>query len=349
MTRIGKAPPDCPREYEAIYRTDFPLVQLGRLFAPRVIGHERAKRALCIVLASMDDMHGSRGRVSALLHGPAGGAKTTLIEYAAAVANTEVYSPTLTPGSLTIDFRDRKTGAFSQVHDQEFQLFALDETDKLDRKLYKHFLRAMEQGRIAVPSKSGAGDEEDGTGPVDEATVIPAHIRVIATANNIELLPGPFLDRFDYQMLVKPPKANEAKLVVEGISKSFMAEDRSQLGPSDDPAYLRGYFRWVRKYTPTFDPEERKYAIMVLAHVLRTEAGLPLRLRQYEAVFRTAYALARIRHEPVTVERVMDAVECVFYHRDWDGTFSRLKDVLGILRRKPGEKPIGLQAKTPLA
>jgi len=334
-SKPGKGPPI--EEYARLAAEHFALNKVSARFAPKIIGHERAKRALILTLLSVNDWGGSRGRIHCLLTGPPGSGKTTLIETAARISEIEVLSSRLSPGSLTVDFRkdvEENQGAFGQAHRLDGSgVFAIDEFEKVPPESLKHFLRAMESGVIAVPGN-------------DDIVVIPTHWRLIAAANSQDNLIPELVSRFDFKVNVPLPTKGQAESVIDGISQTFMqgvgehampeADLGSRIDQSDaipEEAWLRGFISWAREFTPQFSPEERRHSARVLKQVLHAEDEGHLQLRGYEAVYRIAFALARLRRRDVSVEIVMDAVEILRSERNWGPRFERQRELLTLLRK----------------
>jgi replicative DNA helicase Mcm len=319
-------------EYEALSKDNFVLYRLADRLAPKIIGADLVKRAIVLALVSVDDAQSVRGRLHLLLHGPPGSAKSSLIEAAAKVADLEVLSSRTSPGSLTVDFRNYKEGAFAAAHHSDFQCLFVDEFEKVPRDSLKHFLRAMEEGEIAIPS----GEAYGGT------HLMRTHWRLFATANTLEGLAPELLDRFDFKVLVTRPDKPQARRIVEGIAAGFMragaplseSADVPKESVLDNQLFLRGYVKWARSYVPEFPDEERQHAARLFQRMV--DAFLPgeYSMRSFESVLRCAYALARIRRVPVTVERIVEAVDIVHPGRHWERLLAATLDAVEMLRAR---------------
>lgn len=316
------APPTNTEEYERIAAYPYPLHALSKRFAPHIVGLERAKRALVLSMASADDSATSRGRIHVLLHGPPSTAKTSLLYALAREAETDVFSQRISSGGLTLDFRTGKVGVFGALHDTEFQVVCLDELDKVPPEVADLLLSAMENGQITY-----AGGGQSGT--------IPAHLKVAAAANDASSLSQELLNRFDYRIFVPLPRRAEAGRIVDAMARGFMRPP----GAGTEAGFVRGYLRWVHDIRPAFDDRERALAAHVFRVLVGTEPGEEVSLRPYQAVLRSAFAVARIERGDVTAERVMAAVELLYPERDFSDRFGALRGLLRFLRKSGRRAP----------
>ena len=286
-------------EYAAIAAGD-PLQYLVDNFAPQVIGLEKAKRALIMSLASGEDGERERRRIHVCLWGPPGTAKTLLLQAAARQADTSVLSPRTSIGGMTIDFRGGKIGIIGKIHDTPYQLFPIDEMEKLEPEVLDQLLTAMESGVIQYAGSRGSG-------------AIPAHIRVIAAVNSTEGLSRELVDRFDYQIKIPAPSRAQAHQVVHGITRSFMTK-RTETG-EPERFVVREFLEEARKHEPAFTSGERRLAELIFRMLINTETENKNRLRKFPGILRTAYTLARIRNTDLTAYRVLEAI--ALQYPDW--------------------------------
>lgn len=304
--------------FESISSSVDPLHELAKHFAPHIVGLSHAKKALLLSLLSVDDAEGSRGRIHALLYGGPGSGKSTLVEAAAKEVGVEVLGSRTSPGSLTIDFRNRKTGALGAAHHVGY--LVIDEFEKVERSSLKHFLRAMEEGQLSVPAGE---DQGDGQG----AEPIPMHWRLLATANDIgglsDTLPE-LLDRFDFKLKMNPPTLQQAQHVVGGMMENFR---RPRFDQQERYGFVGSFLQWAKTWTPELPEVEARFARHIGQSVLANmPAGSEVRMRSFESVMRVAFAMARVRRIDVVAELVMDAFE--FLNPGW-----HFEEQFGTLRR----------------
>lgn len=263
---------------------------LTQLLAPGVEGLELAKRAIILSMVSLDDRGSDRGRLHTLLYGPPGTAKTSPVKFAADMAGAPLFSPKTTEAGLTADLRNGNPGALPRMHETAYQLFAVDELDKMPSKNLEHLLQSMSDGEFTASSAS-------------VMETFDAEVRVLATANRTEGFAPELLDRFDFAVYVPRPDQEAAQEIMESVTGGFMQEG------GKEEAYqqaLKMYLDRARCYHPKFADQERARVSTVIRNSIEDD---DVCIRSKVAVLRVAFALARVELSPVQVEHAEQAID----------------------------------------
>lgn len=278
-----------------------PLEYLASRFAPGIIGMERAKQCLMMALASANDTRHERQRIHVLLYGAPGTAKTSLLLAAAHEIDASVFGPRMSTGGFTIDFRGGRVGLIGKIHESAYQVLALDEIDKCDGNTLDNLLTIMETGSVPYAGGGGSGH-------------IPAHIRVVAAANDRDALSRELLERFDYQVHVPLPTKAQAHRVVRGLTANYLSHPVKPdlTGPSE----VRQILDEARARNPAFNAEERRLTELIFRMLIDSEPDDKVRLRPYPGMLRTCHALARLNGSDMTARLLLEGVDLLY--PDWN-------------------------------
>ncbi len=209
----------------------------GGDFMENVIGLEKEKRIVRAVVLSEKPTH-------LLLVGPPGSAKSVILDEIANLAPcSRASGGTSTNSGITKVLVDDKLGADRLV---------IDELDKASKEEYRVLHDAME-GRVDVMKHNQNASRE-------------VSLRVYASANDIEIIPGPIRDRFTVVSL-KPYTPQEYKAVVTGVLvqegvEPPMARYIADLAESTGARSVR-QARTVGR-TAGGDPEQAKFMVTQL-------------------------------------------------------------------------------------
>lgn len=301
--------PDKAAEFREIGEARFPLFALGERLGAGLVGLGRARQALAVALLSLADSPGARNRCHVLLYGVPGSAKTSLCQAAADVVEAEIMSPRMSPAALSYDFRNGQIGALGLAHRTGF--FLIDELEKVAPETLVHLFGAMETGKYTVAGKRGP-------------LTVPASVRVLATANEIESLPAPLLDRFDFRIRLARPSPAVAERIVRGLVDQASGNGIPTAG---NDFWWRQYKAWCERFTPgpptVLERSRIRAALGLILRSLGPDA--PTDLRRLASVLRVGKVLARIRRGPLTVERVIEAASVTFPSVDFGPSLSALR------------------------
>jgi len=278
--------------YQKFDEIDNPLSFFSNYVAPHLVGeqYDLIRKAVLLMLASDND-HNARRRIHILLYGAAGTGKTEVLlwlkynmgvnfisHYTTEVGLIgDVSSGYVTPGELA-----RSDGG----------VLAIDELDKFNKKDLNALLEAMEEGEYRIRK-----------GKVD--VTFNAMVRVIATVNDVKVLPMPLRDRFDFIFHVQKPSRDERIATVERIIDSWLGNIEKY-----SPRVLQLYLEYIKDFEPSMvNPREvKKY----LAEYIK-ETTMPVERMSYRSfelsILRIAYAIAKFERKDVTLEHIKKAIK----------------------------------------
>lgn len=152
---------------------EVPPVDVKSLFRD-VVGHERAKKMLRLIIEAHDSKTGKPRRAGALLVGPPGSAKSALCEDIQKLPGSHYYS---CASSIT------RSGIVSFVLSEKPRFLILDELDKIDRHDIAPLHALMESGVVTRLQAKSIGR-------------VTLTTKVFATANETRPIPAAILSRF---------------------------------------------------------------------------------------------------------------------------------------------------------
>jgi len=270
-----------------------PLEILSEFIAPHLIGEEwkDIRKAILLMMATQNDGR-QRMRLHTLLWGKAGTGKTefllTLQEiFGEVIINAEHTSKV----GLVGDARGGLTPGL--LADYDGHLILLDEVDKMSGKDQAGLLQAMEEGYYTIVK--GKHRER-----------FRAEVRVVATANNLNKITRPLLDRFDFVFEVKTVPREERAKSVKTIVENFFGN-----GEMKGIRVLKAYLNWIRDFEPLI--EERNVAVvveMLKKYILMTRTAIDdVSYRNLEcSILRIAYAMAKLEKSNIEPRHVEEAI-----------------------------------------
>ncbi|KAH9385733.1 DNA replication licensing factor MCM5 [Nematocida major] len=288
-----------------------------RSISPEVFGHDDVKLALACALfggvqRTFEDGVRVRGDVNVLLLGDPGIAKSQMLKFLSGVSPRGVYTSGkgASAAGLTASVCRDKTGAFhlegGALVLADGGLCCIDEFDKMQEKDRVAIHEAMEQQTISI-SKAGI------------VTSLPSQCAVVAAANPVfgryDESRGPaenidfgvtILSRFDLIFVLRDTMQRDKK-VAEHVIKRLAGGQTGGVSTEE----LRAYVTYARTIQPAMEEEasQRLQAFYVQTRRRAGGAGVPITVRQLEAVARVSEALARMCLETVvTASHVEEAI-----------------------------------------
>jgi len=280
-------------EFERIIKEHDPLEYFSRYIAPEVVGeqYEPIKKAILLSLATHYDK-AKRTRIHVLLVGPPGTAKTEILKFLhlklwAALVNGEYASKV----GLTGDARGKEVtpGLLAQY---DGNVVCIDEVDKLSVKDQGGLLQAMEEGYYTIVKAK-------------HRAKFRAEVRVIASANDINKITKPLLDRFDFVFELKNPAREERKKNIGALVDQFFGAYQA---PSIQILY--DYLQWISNFEPRVEEIDKIKEVM-RAYIELTNQNLEEKsYRSLElSILRVAYAIAKLSRQNVNAEHVVKAIK----------------------------------------
>jgi len=270
-----------------------PLELLSQFIAPHLIGEEwkDIRKAILLMMATQNDGQ-QRMRLHTLLWGKSGTGKTELLLalqeiFGGIIVNAEHTSKV----GLVGDARGGMTAGL--LADYDGNLVLLDELDKMGGRDQAGLLQAMEEGYYTIVK--GKHRER-----------FKAEVRVVATANNINKITKPLLDRFDFIFEVKTMPREERAKGVETIVENFFGN-----GEKKGIKVLRAYLDWIRDFEPMIEEGDIPVVVeMLKKYILLTKTAIDeVSYRNLElSILRIAYAMAKLEKSNIKPRHIEEAI-----------------------------------------
>ena len=271
-----------------------PLNVLSEFIAPHLIGEEwkDIRKAILLMMATQNDGR-QRMRLHTLLWGKAGTGKTELL-----LALQEIFGGIIVNAEHTskVGLVGDARGGFINpglLADYDGNLLLLDETDKMSGKDQAGLLQAMEEGYYTIVK--GRHRER-----------FKAEVRVVATANNINKITKPLLDRFDFIFEVKTMPREERAKGVKTIVENFFGN-----GEKKGIRVLRAYLDWIKDFEPMIEEGDIPVVVeMLKKYILLTKTAIDeVSYRNLElSILRIAYAMAKLEKSNIKPRHIEEAI-----------------------------------------
>lgn len=280
--------------------------------APSIFNMDHVKEAIIYLLFAgvRKEISGTqvRGDIHILLVGDPGLAKSQLLKYAVSVAPRGVYTSGksasgvgLTAAVVNDDFGGQgwslEAGAMPLANNG---VVGIDEFEKMSKEDRSSLHEAMEQQTVTI-AKAGilatlmtrcavlaAANPRDGR--FNEFEPLPEQIN----------MPPSLLSRFDliYFLVDKAEPAHDAEMSGKLLNSYMTWQDpKTTRKAYIDSTFLRKYIGYARRFNPVLTPEAG--AILEEYYLAQRKkskpGGIPITIRQLEAISRIAESSARIR------------------------------------------------------
>lgn len=258
--------------------------------APTVKFRPRAKQAILCMLASPDDLNGTKGRTNAIIYGPPGTGKTAfknfLVEEFGAFS---IDGARVSRADLTYN---KNTGADGLLVRAHKGLAVIEEADELDPDALGAALTSLgESGHIEI-----------------QDIRLPAKVRGIMLGNyesrdDIVVRHSEALfNRFEFVLYF-----DRLNLVERDAAIDWQYDQFRQRKQPTETADLKKFIAWVRE----FDPEVPDAVLFRIKEYKSDHINAFENVREGISVLNVAYVIARLNHRDVTLADYEQAFELV--------------------------------------
>lgn len=276
-------------------REGHPLDYLSQFICPQLVGKEwiNIRKVLLLQLLTKNDSN-YRMRLNTLLEGEPGTGKTEVMLWwrenlEGILINGELCSKT----GLVGDARGNRVTP-GLLADYDGHMILVDELDKMNMKDSNGLLQAMEEGQYFIVKGK-------------HRQPFKAEIRVIASVNEIDKVPKPLLDRFDFVYKCTTASREERAEQVQMIVDSFIGKNEEETN------ILKAYVRWLGDFEPKIMPEDVADVVETIRTYIKKAKGVKIEKVSYRSlewsVLRIAHALTKLQKK--NIER-KDAEEAFF-------------------------------------
>jgi len=280
--------------FEQLASEKNPFEFLSRYICPELVGKDfdMIRKATLLLLVTEVDYH-CRHRLHELLWGEAGTGKTVFLSWIEKqLQGVKINAEMTSKIGLVGDARGGKiTPGLLAEYDGNIVL--IDELDKMNAKDQNGLLQAMEEGEYMIVKGR-------------RRVKFRAEIRTIASANEIDKISRPLLDRFDFIFsLSKLPREERAKHTPR-LVKNFLGQVEEQ-----EIAVLKAYLEWIQDFEPTITEEDLdKIVEMIQTYILKTHTNIdPISFRNLEhSILRIAYAMAKLEKKNIMTGHIKRAI-----------------------------------------
>lgn len=305
-----------------------PLDNLARSLVPEVYGNDMVKRAIVLqmvkgVAKERSDGSFSKEDIHILLSGDVGIAKSvTLRAVTGRMPKSRMVVGTKTSrvGLGAMAVKDELTNTWSlevgALVLSNGSILCLDEIDKMYKEHLSDLLEPMSGGTVTI-NKAGI------------SATLPARTSILASANpihgNYDLsqplakqidLPTPIINRFDLIfILIDRPNSDFDSNAVKHIFQSY----KSKPIPDISPELFKKYVTYCKKLKPKLKDELEEMLANFYVNVRQSSSrqetkdkGIPVNLRNIEAIIRLAEAHAKLRLSEWVEKKDLDVAKEIF-------------------------------------
>ncbi|MBS3748146.1 MAG: AAA family ATPase [Candidatus Thermoplasmatota archaeon] len=272
-----------------------PFELLSKYICPELVGEKwrMIRKSTLLLLVTEVDLH-CRHRLHELLWGDAGTGKTVMLSWIEKnIQGVKINAEMTSKTGLVGDARGNSiTGGL--LHQYDSNIVCIDELDKMNARDQNGLLQAMEEGEYMIVK--GKKREK-----------FRAEIRAIASANELEKITKPLLDRFDFIFyLEKPSRSNRAEHT-PNLVKTFLGKNQEQ-----EINILTSYLEWIKDYEPTVRNEKvlEKIIRLIQLYIHDTHTDIDaISFRNLEhSILRISYALAKLEKNNIETKHVKEAI-----------------------------------------
>lgn len=278
-------------KWETILTGNNALSYFSNQISPKVVGEsmQRAKKAILLSLASVQDQFSDRGRVHVLMVGPPGTAKTALGEWLSYTLGIQSASLRTSAVGLT-GFAGGNEIIPGILPQADGEAVFLDELDKLKREDMQGLLDAAASGSVVIH-----------VGKIHAR--LSARVRIIAAANKMDNFPPEIVDRFDTIINMEEYSLDEEKEIASQIAKRWFMEKEGAYGEE-----LKAYLTWNKNYVPTIGEEVRDKMQQIIALYIDLDENIRGSMRKKESIIRLAFTIAKLNRRELQPSDLIEAI-----------------------------------------
>jgi len=280
--------------FERILAESDPIEVFSRYLFPEIVGeqYDFVRKAVLLMLVTQYDT-AKRNRIHILLVGEPGCGKTEILSWVAQkfygiFVNAEHTSKV----GLTGDARGKEVvpGVLAEAHGR---ILCIDELDKMSSNDQSALLQSMEEGVYTIVK--GLHRQR-----------FNAEVRVLASANKIENISKPLLDRFDFVIRLEHPDKEQRIRMADKLIEEFF-------GFYEPPKHkvLIEYLSWIQDFEPKVSKESLEKIKKVIKAYLNLE-NVDVKgksIRSFElSILRIAKAIAKLRKEDLNERHIAEAI-----------------------------------------
>lgn len=320
------------KDMEEITRISYshPLDALSKNLAPSIYGHEMIKKAVVLQLVkSVKKQRGDgtfvRGDLHILLVGDPGVAKSHLLKATILRCPRARYASgtkSSTVGLTSMVKKDELTGTFSLeaglIVLANGSLLCLDEMEKIEKENLSGLYEPLETQVVSVNKAGISASMKAETSLLAAANPSKGKFGLsLPLATQIDL-PPPLLNRFDliFVIIDKGEESEDAKSV-EHIFNTYCDGENCQ-GITIESNLFKKYIAYARKIQPKINKEllgeikefYKKYRS--LSHNNKGTSGIPINLRNVEALIRLSTAHAKLRLSEYVEKEDLEVARNIF-------------------------------------
>lgn len=260
---------------------------------PLVKGIPKARKCTLVSLASGNMSGRIRNRINCLLYGEPGTGKSMIRNWVQDKLDGIGASPQSSSAGLIYDARGEGTpGALSIAHETS-GIVAIEELSGFKKSERSDLRQALESGYYDINKG-------------DKRMRIPAEVRCIACANEIDHFSPALLERFDLKVKMEKPDKEEEKNITTYLYQNWENDEILEEGEK-----LKQYLQWIRNYQPEVKNDVKAKIIKMkdLFIDIYHDKGNTADIRQKQTFYRTCKVIARLNYEEVKTDHYLQAIK----------------------------------------
>ena len=267
---------------------------LPKFICPNLVGEdfELIRKSTLLMMVTQRDTAQSRMRLHELLVGHPGSGKTAfMLDWNEHFDGVFINGEHASKAGLCGDARGSGTPGLLTTFNGYTVL--IDELDKMGSKDQSGLLQALGEGKYTITK-----------GKIHET--YPAEIRAMASANKVDKIQRPLLDRFDFVYHLNTPKRKERADTIPKIVDNFFGEVDKKKTKT-----VELYLKWIEDFKPEVVKEDLKVIYKFLqTYVTDTHTDIDkISRRNLEySILRISYALAKLERKNITKDHMKQAI-----------------------------------------
>ena len=267
---------------------------LPKFICPNLVGEdfELIRQSTLLMMVTQQDTAQSRMRLHELFVGEPGSGKTAfMLDWNEHFDGVFINGEHASKAGLCGDARGSGTpGLLTTFTNNVILVDELDKTNQVDQS---GLLQAMGEGQYTITK-----------GKIHET--FPAEVRIMASANKVNKIQSPLLDRFDFVYYLNRPARKERADTVPKIVDSFFGEVDKKKTKT-----VELYLKWIEDFKPEVVKDDLKVIYKFLQMYItdtHTDIDKISRRNLEYSILRIAYALAKLERKNISKEHMKQAI-----------------------------------------